>query len=428
MLLRLKNAVKLPVCFVFVVALLFLSCASQQENSEPGMITLDFTVTVPEQLPDGAEITLAGTVNGWNPQDQAWVAEKTGETVYRLVKTIEAEPGKKIEYKWTLQLSGMKNSWDHVEGSASGGEIGNRIYTVKKSKNVIKDTVALFKGKTDKSTVTSGTLEIFTLEMPQFSDKRERTIRVWLPDGYSGTDSSKSLPVLYMHDGQNLFDSYTSFAGEWKIDESITEMMKNGTYGGCIVVGIDNGGGLRSNELSPPFKRSPMGSGFISAPAGPEYAAFITDTLKPYIDGHYNTKPGRTDTGVGGSSMGGIMSFYMAMEYPETYGYALVFSPALAVYPDDEVIAYIDSKDFSKPASLPKLFIYSGGSALPSERGTAGDETAIARYVEFLRRELTEHGYPEGKIKTLLDRSKPHNESAWAQYFPQAFLWLVSGT
>jgi pullulanase len=116
--------------------------------------------------------------------------------------------------------------------------------------------------------------------MTQYSDNRSRLIRIWTPDGYDSTDLQR-YPVIYMHDGLNLFDTYTAFAGEWRIDETIGAMMDKG-YEGAIVVGIDNGP-ERLNELTVDW---PANS-YDIVPDGEKYAQFIVDTVKPYIDSNY---------------------------------------------------------------------------------------------------------------------------------------------
>ncbi len=277
----------------------------------------------------------------------------------------------------------------------------------------MNDTIASFKNNIGLNSVTRGTLQLVHLTMPQYNDGRIRTIRIWVPEDYHPADTTKKYPVMYMHDGQNLFDTDTSFAGEWEIDESIGKMMDEG-YEGAIIVGIDNSSD-RLNELSPDWPRSSYGSPFITNPSGEQYASFIINTVKPYIDRNFNTNPSRITTGIGGSSMGGVISLYMALTYPHVFGYALLFSTALQLYANSITNAFITGKDFSNPESRPRLFIYAGGL-----------EPSITPYVDIIRDTLVARGYPETSIKTLVDPAKGHNELAWAQHFPSAYSWLVS--
>ena len=134
--------------------------------------------------------------------------------------------------------------------------------------------------------------------------------------------------VFYMQDGQYLFDMYTSYAGEWMVDEAIDDMMDNG-YEGAIIVGIENSAD-RWNEYSPEWvnvgSSLPNNSSgesyaqFVDNPAGDKYGEFIVNTLKPYIESHYNVRTDKNSTGIGGSSMGGLISYYIGMKYPDVFG------------------------------------------------------------------------------------------------------------
>lgn len=273
-----------------------------------------------------------------------------------------------------------------------------------------------------KSTVSGGILKTIELEMPQFSDSRKRIIRVWIPDGYDKNDSSIKYPVLYMHDGQNLFDEYTSFVGEWHVDESLTDLFAKG-FDKIIVVGIDNGGMQRFNELSPEWTLNARGMMYIDRPVGSKYADFVMNTVKPYIDEHYNTKPEREFTGIGGSSMGGVMSYYMSLKYADKIGYGLILSPAVHLYEDAAVEAFTNKYANNKIQT--RMYIYAGGALGGAERGTAYDETLFTRYVDILKKYLIDNGYSEENIGTKTDMNKSHSEACWAEVFPESYEWAV---
>src|SRR5690606_36165183 len=138
-----------------------------------------------------------------------------------------------------------------------------------------------------------------------------------LPPDYE--TSAKYYPVLYMHDGQNLFDVRTSFSGEWKVDEHLDSLFLLGDPG-CIVVGIDNGGTNRINEYSP-WVNPQYGGG-----QGDQYIEFLIETLKPYIDQNYRTLPDAEHTGIMGSSMGGLISYYGGLTNQNVFGRIGAFS------------------------------------------------------------------------------------------------------
>lgn len=159
-------------------------------------------------------------------------------------------------------------------------------------------------------------------------DVAPRDIDVWLPPGY-GSDPVRRYPVLYMHDGQNLFDPASSYAGvDWGIDETMTRLIAEGRVRAAIVVGVWNSP-ARFAEYMP--QKAAAGAmvatgveGYAPIPTGDlradAYLRFLVEELKPFIDDHYRTLPGRDDTFVMGSSMGGLVSLYAVAEYPQIYG------------------------------------------------------------------------------------------------------------
>ena len=387
---------------------------SVQPSSPDDTAELIFNITIPYAIPDDANISMGSSLNDWDPTDADWFAEKVDDTHYRLTKILDASYiGLIAEYKWTLQINGQAQMWGQAEVDAEGNNVANRRVTVYPGENVINDTIIGFQQDSGLTTVTGGTLEVVRMVMPQYEDQRERNIRIWLPKGYDPADTSKRYPVLYMHDGQNIFDQYTSSSGEWQVDESIADMIDAG-YEGVIVVGVDHGAMERRNELCP------AGYGVASignVPTGEQYAEFIVHTLKPYIDKHYNTLPDRGNTGIGGSSMGGLESFYMATTYPDIFGYALCLSPALAFFTDAELEKVFDTIDYSDPLQLPKMYLSCGGSD--------STETWFLPAVIFTNEALLKRGYPADKLYTFIDESLAHVEADWAKIFPDAFKWAA---
>jgi hypothetical protein len=207
------------------------------------------------------------------------------------------------------QFKFTRGSWQSVESLADGKDIGNR------SLELSSDTIihiSIEGWKDDFATVVkkhtaSPRVHIIdtAFEMPQLGRKR----RVWLylPPGYA--HSKKHYPVMYMHDGQNIFDNYTAAYGEWGVDEAADSLIKAGKPA-CIIVGIDNGP-QRLTEYNP-YDNKDFGKG-----EGDLYLDFIVKNLKPYIDKHYRTLPSNENTIIAGSSMGGLISYYAMLKYPE---------------------------------------------------------------------------------------------------------------
>ena len=232
---------------------------------------------------------------------------------------------------------------------------------------------------------------------------RQRTVRIYLPPGY---ESSKTrYPVLYMHDGQNLFDDATSYIGEWGVDETMNELSK-ARHLDLIVVGIDNGLDLRVRELNP-WENPEHGKG-----EGKQYMDFVVSVVKPYVDAHYRTKPDRAHTGIMGSSLGGLISHYAIYEYPNVFSKAGIFSPAYWYAP------YVF--DYTAQHSLPKdarLYFYAGGKE---------HETMVPNMQRIVAT-LRQRGFPEKNLRVEVNPDAQHNETAWRAEFPRAVQWLFEG-
>lgn len=232
---------------------------------------------------------------------------------------------------------------------------------------------------------------------------RERTVRIYLPPGYQR--SRHRYPVLYMHDGQNLFDDATAYAGEWGIDETLNALARSRGLR-LIVVGIDNGGAERIHELNA-WDHPEFGKG-----EGEQYMAFIVEVLKPWIDQHYRTRPDRRHTAIMGSSMGGLISSYAISRYPQVFGKAGIFSPAYWLAP--QVFADTAARP---PPPAEQIYFYAGGS---EDLSMVPD---MERMVALLRRK----GLPASHVAVRVNPVGRHNESAWRAEFPRAIQWLFRG-
>lgn len=228
---------------------------------------------------------------------------------------------------------------------------------------------------------------------------RERTIRVYLPPNYAQDDAR--YPVLYMHDGQNLFDDATSYAGEWGVDETLDELaLSIGLE--LIVVGIDNGGEKRANELSP-WPNPEVGDA-----EGEAYMNFIVNELKPMIDVEYRTLAEREHTAIFGSSMGGLISHYAITRYSDVFSKAGIFSPSYWFSPD--VYEYTREQP---PADNARLHLTIGGL-----EGHAIDDMLT------MEKTLLELGHPETNLRVEVVPNGEHHEALWRAYFGAAVEWL----
>ena len=256
-----------------------------------------FKVTsIPSNTPAGSTIYVAGSFNGWNPSSTPLVADGSGNFVYTV-----PEGSGNGEYKFT------RGSWQTVEGNATGGYLPNRTFSFNGSPQTLDLTILSWEdlGAGNPSTAAANVhIMSESFFMPQLN--RNRKIWIYLPPDYE--TSTKTYPVLYMQDGQNLFDNATSFAGEWQVDETLNNLFAQGDYG-TIVIGIDNGGSNRINEYTP-WNNPEYGGG-----EGDQYMQFVAETLKPYVDANYRTKPSAEYNALIGSSLGALISNYGGVKY-----------------------------------------------------------------------------------------------------------------
>ena len=237
---------------------------------------------------------------------------------------------------------------------------------------------------------------------------KNRLVRVCLPSSYDEKNPNKRFKTIYMLDGKNLFDDYTSFVGEWGIDETVEDLIKKGEEG-YIIIGIDapNKDIDRSLEMIPDElhvknKYRYKGKGYAS-----KLGKFIFEVVKPDIDKTFYTKPEKENTGVGGSSMGGLMSFYLGLEYKDQIAYCLNFSPAFFLF-DQKVFKQYVEKHFS--LDLPKMYFYVGG---------VGFEAVFVNPTLKTYKYFIKNGYSHDNCMMIFDSNKEHNEQAWREYFPK---------
>lgn len=229
---------------------------------------------------------------------------------------------------------------------------------------------------------------------------RQRTVRLYLPPDYD--NETQSYPVIYMHDGQNLFDNATAYVDEWGVDESLNVLAKKSGRK-FIVVGIDNGGDFRMNEMSPwPNER-------FGEAQGDEYMQLIVEVVKPYIDSNYRTLSNVQNTAIMGSSMGGLMSHYAVHNYPDVFGKAGIFSPSYWYSQD----VFSDTK-LHRANNKARLFMLYG----------SGEGDGMISDADKMQRLLKQQGHPRNNMKFVSVPQGQHNEQLWGQSFTDAIKWL----
>ena len=213
-----------------------------------------------------------------------------------------------------------------------------------------------------------------------------------------------NLVIILNECRQNLFDVNSSLSGEREIDESLNELFDKGDEG-VIVIGIDNGSVSRIDEYSP-WINSEYGGG-----EGDEYVNFIVETLKPYVDSSFITMPDRLNTGIMGSSLGALISFYAAIEHQDVFSKAGIFSPSF--WFSDEVYAHVDTTGKKYDMDIYLL----GGEQ-------EGDD--LIQDMNDMIIILHNAGFEDSEIKMITHQDGQHSECYWCREFPHGYLWLFN--
>ena len=234
-----------------------------------------------------------------------------------------------------------------------------------------------------------------SVHSPQLDNRRD--VFVYVPAARARGDAR--YPVIYMQDGQNLFDPALSFAGTWGVDEALRWASRRGLD--AIVVGIPNMGAARIAEYDP----------FMGT--GDRYLDFVTHTLKPLVDAQFPTLPDREHTGIAGSSMGGLISLYAFFRYAERFGFAAALSPSLW-FADGALLDFV--------ARAPRV---PGGGRLYLDVGMREGQQTVA-LARRLRDLLVAKGYGAGRdFRWVEDKDGVHHESAWGRRFRAALPFLL---
>jgi len=395
-------------CFavgLFCIATASSTLAVQSPGDDTVQVT--FSVRLEKELlareSPALTLFLAGNLEElgrWRPDGVRLDRQADGE--YRAMLPLRI--GSELEFKVTA------GSWGRVERDGQGRDIGNRRVRIDrlpdgKLQRVEVLVAGLASGEPRESTVT-GKL-VMHPEVPSRFLKSARRVAVWLPDGYDS--SSEAYPVLYLQDGQNLFDAATAaFGVEWQADETAQRLIAEKQIRAVILVGVWNTSDRIDEYTMTQDSRMQRGG------SGADYLRFLVEELKPMIDATYRTRADRMSTWIGGSSLGGLISLHACLVHPEVFGGCLALSPTLG-WDDERLLKELERKG-SWPENLGLWFsmgTLEGGS---EESRQSNLERARRLEVAVSRRMLDRSGIVE--YNEILDGK--HQEEDWVSPFSSA--------
>ncbi len=415
-----------------LLAIMFLAAAcafAPAANAQPRMVqpeSLDqgFIVVVNDKAKlasTESPIFMASSHNGWNPGDQKMKLSRRSDGKWQIAwskPTLDS----RVAFKFT------RGSWDNTEMTAGFENIDNRLLP-----------------EVDASKLAAGEQPVIELAVEAWGDQREldpaklagspyreikvsagsirrvdvlgggagpirRDLIVWLPPGYDdAANADRDYAVLYLLDGQNIFDKAPGVPAEWQADETAARLIAEGKIEPLIIVGIPHAGADRAAEYLPYEALDGV------TPRGQEFVQFLVSEVVPRVERSFRTKKMREHRGIGGASLGGVMALEVATEKPSVFGKALAESTPLTANRN------AGFNHFSAKRNWPvKVYFGMGGREVP-------DASAAAKYVESARafeELLAGKGLAEARAMFVIGANAQHNENAWAERFGPALEFL----
>lgn len=363
-------------------------------------VVTEFRVSVPRDTPNHVQLYVAGNVAAlgrWSPKGLPLV--RGGDGIFR--GSAKFVRGMQIEFKIT------RGTWHTVEKDTDGHEMSNRTFLAGQDDH-IEIHVASWHATQRLATITGDVR--FHEEFASKFLHNKRTVAVYLPPGYESTDAR--YPVLYMHDGQNLFDAATSaFGDEWQADETAERLIREEKIRPLIIVGIYNTA-QRTREYT-----APLGTRHRDA-QGDAYCRFVIDEVKSMVDTTYRTHAEREHTAVAGSSLGGVISLYMCARFPDVFSRCGALSTAVG-YQGEGLLDCLQQ-------APPKLNEIRFCVLVGSKEGQSAE--ASLNFVQGSRdlgAALQSRGLTAEKNYHYLEvEDARHNEAAWAKQLEDVLLYL----
>lgn len=390
----------------------------QPEDLEQGFIVV--VTDNARRASSDSPIYLASNQSGWDPGHASWRLSPRSDGKWQIVVTSLPIQGR-MSFKFT------RGNWDTVEVTAEYDDVDNRLFAM-----------------IDASKLSPGERPVIEFEIPAWRDERPseamlreqfryRTLNVtgtvrrlevtgggvpmmrdalvWLPPGYDQpSNANRRYPVLYLLDGQNVFEHHPPTPGEWGADETATRLIEQNRIEPIIIVAIPHAGNDRASEYLPVRMLPGV------EPRADAFVEFLVNDVKPRVDRAFRTQIGAEKPAIGGASLGGIAALYAATERPDVFGMALVESPTLT-QGDNLARRY-----FSQRTAWPKKVYFGYGGF---EHGRDGGE-ANRKYVAEARQfaEVVSQSVGRENLKIQYVEMAEHNEMAWARRLPQALQYF----
>lgn len=341
---------------------------------------------------DARPIYISGNFNNWRTQDKEFLMDKIGINSYHYKFSHDFDYPVELLYKFT------KGDWSEVEIDSEGNSTQNRSTFAHTGLRI--DHVA--KWRKNRLSFKQSYLPQVQLISDEFKiPQLNKTRKIWalLPHDYD--NSGDRYPVMYLQDAQNLFNE-SAECGNWGIDKKLA-VMSEYKIGKIIIIAIEHAEEDRIKEYN-------VGKTILGKGQGKKYIRFMTDTLKPYIDSNFRTKKEREFTGIGGSSMGGLISIFSGLRNPEVYGNLMIFSPSLWVGPELKI------KTEKTETADTKIYLYAGDD----------ESKKMVEHVKKFQEDLISKEFIKNKssINISIIGQGMHNETYWSDEFPKALEWL----
>ncbi len=406
--------------------------ASQSEPDmvQPELLPQGFVIIVedlPREATQDQPIYLASSINGWNPADPRFVLTPRSDTRWQIVID-EVPPNTTVAFKFTM------GGWDREELDGSGNSIANRSFPkVDRSKlgpnerPVLEFRVPEWRvpvalseqvrrsGRYRKLDVTGDARRLEIRGGAGGAESSMRDAVVWLPPGYTDpVNAGRDYPVLYMMDGQNVFERPDGVPGEWNADETAQQLIESGEIEPVVIVAIPHAGEHRLGEYLP------VGQIQGHAGDGAAFVSWLRREVMPRVERSFRVKTGPEHTAIGGASLGGAISLYASTRHPDVFGKAIVESLPMLYDNGKATRDYLDSV-----AAWPgRVFVGMGGREVGGNDRDRERNGAYVAWAEEIDRRLADAGLGDDQRMLVIDRDAGHNEIAWGERFPEALRFL----